>query len=128
MKYICFCYYDTKKFATLSAAQLEQIGKACKPHDAAMHATGKVLAVGSLSLPKDWKHATPKNGTPMVKDGPFHETDETIGAFVIVNATDMDDAMSVASKHPAANYGEELGFAVEVRPCDTFEWGKELKP
>jgi hypothetical protein len=33
----------------------------------------------------------------------------------------MEEAKQVASKHPAANFGEELGFAVEVRPCETYQ-------
>lgn len=34
---------------------------------------------------------------------------------------DLDEAIRVASLHPAANWGEHLGFAVEVRPIDIFE-------
>lgn len=49
MKYVCFCYYDTEKFAALSQAELEAIGRECPPHDAALRATGKVVAQGSLS-------------------------------------------------------------------------------
>ncbi len=37
----------------------------------------------------------------------------------------MDGAMQVASKHAAANYGEHVGFAVEVRACEQFEWSKD---
>jgi hypothetical protein len=36
-------------------------------------------------------------------------------------AKDMEEAKAVAAKHPAANFGEELGFAVEVRPCEMYE-------
>ena len=124
MKYLCFCYYDTKKFATLSEAEMEAIGPNCQPHDAALRAAGNVFAQGSLSLPQTWKCALPKNGKPVVIDGPYSQADRQVGAFIILEAQDMDEAMHVASKHAAANYGEHLGFAVEVRACEMFEWDK----
>ena len=43
------------------------------------------------------------------------------GAFFIVEANNIDEATLVASKHAAANYGEHLGFAVEVRACESFD-------
>ena len=47
MKYLCLCYYDAEKEARLSQEELEAIGPACKPHDAALRATGKVVVQGS---------------------------------------------------------------------------------
>jgi len=32
-----------------------------------------------------------------------------------------NEAKGVAAKHATANFGEHLGFAVEVRPCGTYE-------
>lgn len=121
MKYLCFCYYDTEKFGALSQSELEAIGLKCQPHDAALRATGKVVAQGSLSLPQSWKYARPKDEQPVITDGPYTDTTQHVGAFFIVEARDMDEAMQVASKHAAANFGEHVGFAVEVRACDTFE-------
>jgi hypothetical protein len=43
------------------------------------------------------------------------------GALFVVEADTVDEAQSVASKHAAANFGEHLGFAVEVRRSDTYE-------
>ena len=49
MKYLCLCYYDAEKEARLSQEELAAIGPACKPHDAALRATGKVVVQGSLA-------------------------------------------------------------------------------
>jgi hypothetical protein len=38
----------------------------------------------------------------------------------VVDAATDDEARKVASLHAAANIGEQLGFAVEVRRCDTY--------
>jgi hypothetical protein len=121
VKYLCLCYYDTATFASLSQEELEAIGPECKPHDAALRATGKVMAQGSFSLPHQWRTLRPVHRKPVAADGPLSNAPQQAGAFFIVEAHNIDDATAVASKHAAANYGEHLGFAVEVRPCEMFE-------
>lgn len=54
-------------------------------------------------------------------DGPFADTKEQVGSFFIVEAGDLNEAVRVASKHPAAQVGEDLGWAVEVRPVERYE-------
>jgi hypothetical protein len=44
------------------------------------------------------------------------ETKEQLGSFFIVEAENIDEAVEVASLHPAALFGEEYGFGIEVRP------------
>ena len=51
-------------------------------------------------------------------DGRFGETKEQIGAFLIIEAKDLNVAIQVASKHPAAQLGEHVGWGVEVRPIE----------
>jgi hypothetical protein len=47
----------------------------------------------------------------VLSDGPFAETKEQIAGFDLIECQDLDEAIEVASKHPAARSG-----AVEVRP------------
>lgn len=122
MHFLCLCYYDAERFAALSPAQLEAIGPACRPHDAALRATGKLRVQGSLALPEAWRTVRPRGGGPSIAHGPHTRSALQAGAFFIVEAHDMDEALSVATKHAAAHVGEDLGFAVEVRACDTIEW------
>ncbi len=121
MKYLCLCYYDAKKFKTLSPAEQEAIGPACEPHDKQLRATGKVRVQSSLSLPETWKCVRPRNGQPVSSDGPLSPADQQVGAFLIIEADTMEEATRVASKHATANVGENLGFAVEVLACERFE-------
>ena len=53
-----------------------------------------------------------ENGTTLTTDGPFSETKEVLGGFYLVEADDIDAALDVAARIPAAR----LGGAVEVRP------------
>jgi hypothetical protein len=121
MKFLCLCYYDTEAFAGLSPEECAAVGAACQPHDDRLKATGKVLAIGSLGGPETWHHFLPAGNRPQMKPGPYLPGQHQAGAFFLVEAASEAEALAVASRHPTANYGAELGFAVEVRPCERFE-------
>ena len=121
MKYLCLGYYDEEKFNALPNEELEAIVKKCRAHDAELLATGKVMLIGSLSMPQYWKSIRPDGGTPKVTDGPFTEAKEMVGAFFIVDAKNLDEAVSIASKHPAAHLGAHIGWGIDVRACEFFE-------
>lgn len=121
MKYLCLCYYDTDAFAQLDEAHNAAVGEACRPHDEALKASGKLAIQASLDLPDAACHFVPQNGRPRRHDGPYLEGPRQVGAFFILDAESAELAQAAASKHAAANYGEDLGFAVEVRACEVFE-------
>ena len=53
-----------------------------------------------------------KDGETLTTDGPFVSTKEALGGFLVLEADDLDAAIALASRVPAAR----LGGAVEVRP------------
>jgi hypothetical protein len=57
-----------------------------------------------------------RDGKPVVTDGPFVETRDVVASFLLIEARDLNDAIRIASLHPAANLGEELGWGIEIRP------------
>lgn len=121
MKYLCLCYYDTDAFANLSPSDGQAIGAACQPHDAALKATGKLVIQGSLSSPDSWAHFVPRNGKPSMVQGSYIKSNHQAGAFFVIEAETPEEAQRVASQHAAANFGEHLGFAVEVRACEMYD-------
>jgi hypothetical protein len=52
-----------------------------------------------------------RDGEVLISDGPFAETREQIGGFDVLECADLDEAIEVASKHPAARFGK-----LELRP------------
>jgi hypothetical protein len=52
------------------------------------------------------------NGETLTTDGPFAETKEALGGFFLIEAADLDAALAVAGRIPAAR----MGGCVEVRP------------
>ena len=53
-----------------------------------------------------------ENGSTLTTDGPFAETKEALGGYYLLEADNLDAALEVAARIPAAR----LGGAVEVRP------------
>lgn len=53
-----------------------------------------------------------QDGRTLTTDGPFAETKEAIGGYFLYEADDLDAAIEVASRLPAAR----MGGAIEVRP------------
>ena len=121
MKYLCLCYYDTEAFANLSPEKAQEIGPACRPHDAILMATGKLLVNASLANPETWSYFVPRNGKPHRVQGPYTQSKDQVGAFFILKADTEEEAWEVASKHAAANNGEHLGFSVELRACTSYD-------
>lgn len=114
MKYLCLAYGDEQKMSKLTKAEFEALVERCKLHDAELKRTGQLVSAESL----EWATTTirARNGKVVVTDGPFVETKEKVGGWIIIEAKDLNDAIRVASLHPAAHLGEELGWAIEVRP------------
>ena len=53
-----------------------------------------------------------KDGRTLITDGPFPETKEALGGYYLLEAADLDAAIELAARIPAAR----LGGAIEVRP------------
>ena len=53
-----------------------------------------------------------QDGKALTTDGPFAETKEALGGYYLLEADDLDAAIELAARIPAAR----LGGAVEVRP------------
>jgi hypothetical protein len=129
VKFLCLAYYDEKKFDALPRDEMRAIVSRCPPHDEALHESGHLRSVASLESPGKAVSIRPKGGKPIVSDGPFAETKEQLGSFFLIEAKDMEEAVKVASLHPAAHLGEHVGWGIEVRAIDFCRAGEpERKP
>jgi hypothetical protein len=52
-----------------------------------------------------------RDGKTLTTDGPFAETKEALGGFYLLNCRDLDEAIELAARIPAASRG-----SIEVRP------------
>jgi len=121
MRYLCLAYYNEKAFDALPRAEVDALVSQCPAYDEALRNSGHLVIQASLGSTRATTTVRPRNGKPLVTDGPFIETKEQVGGFFIIEARDLNEAIRVTSKHPAANIGEQVGWAIEVRPIEAYE-------
>ena len=76
-----------------------------------LQAKGTLLASEELQPVATATTVRVRNGDTVVSDGPFAETEETLGAYCLIEADSLDEAIEWASRIPSARSG-----TVEIRP------------
>jgi len=82
----------------------------------AINETPGVTSGEGLAPPETATTVRVQDGRTLTTDGPFVELKEAIGGYLLFEADDLDAAIELASKIPAAS----MGGAIEVRPIT--EW------
>lgn len=72
---------------------------------------GKIHGGGGLRPPSEATTIRVRDGEVLLTDGPFTEAKEQVGGYVVLECDDLDEALELAARHPAAAYG-----SIEVRP------------
>jgi hypothetical protein len=78
-------------------------------HD--LHARGQYLGASPLEPVATATSVRVREGKRLVTDGPFAETHEQLGGYFLIEAKDLNEAISIAARIPGARKG-----TVEVRP------------
>jgi hypothetical protein len=76
-----------------------------------MRRRGVLMSLEGLQAPDDATTVRRRGDQVLLTDGPFADTKEVMGGFGLIECADLDEAIEVASRHPAASYG-----MIEVRP------------
>jgi hypothetical protein len=117
MKYLCMVFLDEKKLHALSENESQALDDESLTYDDTLRKGGHLLAAQALESIQAATTVRLRNGKVSVTDGPFAETNEQIGGFILIEAKDLNQAIQLAAKIPAIRLG-----GVEVRPV------KELTP
>jgi hypothetical protein len=118
MQYVCLIYQGTTPLPGTDAwnALPEEEQQKVYADYGALNQTEGVTPGLPLGLPENATTVRVDGGETLVTDGPFIGIKEAIGGFFVLEADDLDAAIEVASKVPAAR----LGGAIEVRPVETY--------
>jgi hypothetical protein len=81
-----------------------------------INTTPGVTNVPPLGLPEKATTVRVVDGTTVTSEGPYIGTKEAIGGVFVLEADDIDDAIALAARVPAARYGG----AVEIRPSEVY--------
>jgi hypothetical protein len=76
-----------------------------------LRASGQYVSASPLHSVTTATSVKVRDGKKLVTDGPFAETREQLGGYYLVNAKDLDEAIAIAGRIPAAHKG-----TVEIRP------------
>jgi hypothetical protein len=103
---------DPEAWATLSEDEQQAV---YRDYQAINQTPGVTPGLG-LQPPETATTVRVQDGRTLTTDGPFVETKEALGGYFIYEADDLDAAIEIAARVPAAR----LGGAIEVRPIQ--EW------
>jgi hypothetical protein len=104
MKYLCLVYLDSEHWSACPDAM-------CAAYAQQLTESKTLLAAEPLHPVKTAKTVRVRAGQVSIHDGPFAETKELLAGFYLVDAKDLDEAISIARGIPPAKYG-----SIEVRP------------
>ena len=76
-----------------------------------IHSNGQYLDASPLHPVATATSVRMRDGKRVVTDGPFAETREQLGGYYLVDARDLDEAIGIAERIPAARFG-----TIEIRP------------
>jgi hypothetical protein len=118
MRYLCLIYLDEQKLSALPAGEMDTLNQRHLQYNDELLDRGVFIEAEALQPASAATCVRVRNGKASLTDGPYAETKEMVAGFYLIEARDLNDAVQVASRLPAAPLG-----VVEVRPCRDLEVG-----
>ena len=114
MRFVMFTYPDPDLVATYEQLPPEEIQADVARHIAWFEKHRAHIDGGEeLGYPREARSLRRRGGRVVVSDGPFVETKELLGGFVVLEVADLDEAIRIASEWPSL---EREGGGVTLQP------------
>lgn len=111
MKYLCLVYVEEKILHALPSAERVVLSDESMAYCDRLQKIGQLVAASPLHPVETATTVRVREGKTSTTDGPFAETKEQLGGFLLIDVPDLNDAIRIAAQFPAARIG-----SVEVRP------------
>ena len=118
MRYLCLIYLNEKELAAMPQKDMDELNRRHLELNEDLLKSGHFIEAEALTPGECATCVRVRNGRPTVTDGPYAETKEMVAGFYVIEARDLNEAIAVAARLPAAPLG-----VVEVRPCRDLEIG-----
>ncbi len=115
MQYMLLIYSNEKQMQGRSQADNETMLAAYTAYGEALRKAGVMVGGNRLKPSEAATTVRAANGKTQVLNGPYAETKEQLGGYYMIEAPDLDAAISWASRCPGASHG-----TMEVRPIWTM--------
>lgn len=111
MRYMFLIYTDQTQERDMTDAELSDMYAAYRRFSEEARARGLMVDGDELQPVTTATTVRVRDSRTLSTDGPFAETKEQLGGYYILNCKDLDEAIEMAGKIPAATHG-----SIEVRP------------
>jgi hypothetical protein len=111
MKYLCLVYVEEKILHAMPQSERVVLSNESMAYCDGLQKNGQLIAASPLHPVETATTVRVRDGKTSTIDGPFAETKEQLGGYLLIDVKDLNDAVRIASNFPAAQYG-----SIEVRP------------
>ena len=115
MKYLCLIYENEGAWETIPKEEGDKIMGEYYAFTDDIRKNGQYLGGEALQPTSTATTVRLRKGKIGTTDGPFAETKEQLGGYYLIEAKDLNEAIQVAARIPAARNG-----SIEVRPIMSF--------
>ena len=111
MQYLLMIYQNEVEYAKIDTGTSQKMSAEYEAFTKSIIQSGNFKAGDRLRPTTTATTVRIRDGKTLTTDGPFAETREQLGGYFLVDAADLDEAIAIAGRIPAARTG-----SVEVRP------------
>jgi hypothetical protein len=111
MRYLCLVYFEPHIFDRMSDEEKKTLDRDSLAYDRELEGSGHYIHSNALQSVDTAVTVRVRDKRISTTDGPFAETKEHLGGFILIEAQGIEEAIRVASGIPLAKLG-----SIEVRP------------
>jgi hypothetical protein len=111
MQYACLVYVEEKTFDAMSEREQKQLTNECIDYNKDLAIRGHFITASALQPVTAAVTVRVRNSKLSTTDGPFAETKEHLGGFLLIEARDLNEAIQIVATCPMARVG-----SMEIRP------------
>ena len=111
MQFLLLIYRSETELAKISPAEMTAMSGEYFKFTEEIRNSGNYIGGNPLKPTSTATTVRVRDSKRVVTDGPFAETKEQLGGYYLIEASDLDQAISIAARIPGARHG-----SIEVRP------------
>jgi len=111
MRFLCLVSFEPETLTALSPTEKATLDRNSLGYNDELSRNGHYIAAEALQPARSARTVRVRQGKASITDGPFAETKEHVGGFILIEAAGMDEALEIAAGIPLAKLG-----SIEVRP------------
>jgi len=113
MKYLCLIYHAQSMLDAISPAEFSTMQEGLRAFLEELQEKGQLVDVNRLKPVRTATTVRVREGKLSTTDGPFAETKEQLLGYLLIEASDLNEAIRIIARFPPIRFG-----SVEIRPIE----------